>query len=95
MPALVPPQMIEIEAVGAMASLCEKRSIIPRSSASGQAPRSAARVREAASHWRRRVLKSRMFQLFASALSNGTFCACRKLWKPISPRPTERSRLAA
>src|SRR5882757_8937410 len=71
MPALVPPQMIEIEAVGAMASLCEKRSIMPRSSASGQGPRSAASVREAASHWRRRVLKSRMFQLLASALAPG------------------------
>ncbi len=28
------------------------------------------------------------------ALSNGMFCACRKEWKPITPRPTERSRSA-
>src|SRR3569623_123090 len=71
MPAEVPPQMIEIEAVGAMASLWENRSMTPRSAASGQGPRSAASVREAWSHWRRRVLKRRMFPLIASALSKG------------------------
>jgi hypothetical protein len=92
MPALVPPQMIEIEAVGAIASLWLKRSMTPRSAASGQGPRSAASLREAASHWRRRVLKRRMFQHFAMALSNGTFWLCRNEWKPIRPRPTDRSR---
>ena len=35
MPALVPPQMIEIEAVGAIASLLENRSWMPYSAASG------------------------------------------------------------
>ena len=93
MPALVPPQMIEIEAVGAIASLWEKRSITPRSAASGQGPRSSASARLAASHSRRRCLNSRMFQDLASALSNGTFWLCRKEWKPIRPRPTERSRI--
>ena len=57
--------------------------------------RLTASLREAASHWRRRCLKSRMFQLLAKALSNGTFCICRKEWKPIRPSPTERSRWAA
>ena len=95
MPALVPPQMIEIEAVGAMASLCENRSITPRSSASGQAPRSSARVRLALSASRRRCLNSRMFHDLARALSKGTFWLCRNEWKPIRPRPTERSRVAA
>src|SRR3546814_6065483 len=32
------------------------------------------------------------FQLLAIALSNGMPRAWRKLWKPITPRPTERSR---
>ena len=94
MPALAPPQMIEIEAVGAMASLWLNRSITPRSAASGQAPRSSARVTLALSASRRRCLNSRMFHDFARADSNGTFCACKKEWKPISPRPTERSRVA-
>ena len=42
MPGEAPPQMIEIEAVGAIASLLEKRSSMPKSAASGQAPRSSA-----------------------------------------------------
>src|SRR5881392_128685 len=95
MPAEVPPQMIEIDAVGAIASLWENRSMIPRSAASGHGPRSAASLLEAASHWRRRVLNSRMFQDLAIALSNGTFWLCRNEWKPIRPRPTDRSRFAA
>ncbi len=86
--------MIEIDAVGAMASLCEKRSMIPRSSASGQGPRSWASRREALSASRRRCLNSRMFHDLARADSNGTFWLCRNEWKPISPRPTERSRRA-
>ena len=53
MPADVPPQMIEIEAVGAIASLCEKRAITLFSAASGQAPRSCASFTEAASAPRR------------------------------------------
>ena len=36
-----------------------------------------------------------LFHTFAITLSNGTFWLCRKEWKPITPRPTERSRMAA
>ncbi len=50
MPALVPPQMMEIDAVGAIASLWENRSITPRSAASGQGPRSCGQH----DGWRRR-----------------------------------------
>jgi hypothetical protein len=39
MQALVPPAMIEIDAVGAIAILQLKRSITPMSAASGQGPR--------------------------------------------------------
>src|SRR3546814_3206828 len=49
MPGEAPPQMIEIEAVGAIAILLEKRSMMPNSSASGQGPRSSASFLEAAS----------------------------------------------
>jgi len=45
MQALVPPQMTEMLAVGAIASLWLKRSSAPRSAASGQAPRSSASAR--------------------------------------------------
>ena len=34
-----------------------------------------------------------MFHDFAIALSNGMLRACRKEWKPITPSPTERSRI--
>jgi hypothetical protein len=40
MQALVPPQMMLIDAVGAIAILQLKRSMTPMSAASGQAPRS-------------------------------------------------------
>src|SRR3954464_9840762 len=86
-----PPQMIEIEGVGADASLWLDRSLMPRSAASGQGPRSAASLREAASHWRRSVLKRRMFQDLAMALSNGTFWVCRHVRTPIRPRSTDAS----
>ena len=42
-PGEVPPQIIEIEAVGAMAVLLENLSLIPYSAASGQAPLSYAK----------------------------------------------------
>jgi len=42
------PQMIEVEAFGAIASLWLKRSITPSSAASGQGPRSSASLRLAA-----------------------------------------------
>ena len=42
MPGDVPPHIIEIEAVGAIAVLLENLSLMPYSSASGQAPLSSA-----------------------------------------------------
>ena len=36
-----------------------------------------------------------LFHTFATTLSHGTFSICRKLWNPITPRPTLRSRIAA
>src|SRR3954452_15912645 len=92
MQAEVPPAMIEIEAVGAIAILQEKRSITPWSAASGQGPRSWASIIEASSTWERTWRKILRFQLFAIAPSKGRPRACRKLWKPMTPRPTERSR---
>ena len=86
--------MIEIDAVGAIASLCEKRAITPQSAASGQGPRSFASFTEAASAPRRMCLNIALFQTLAIADSIGTPWLCRKEWKPIRPRPTERSRCA-
>src|SRR3954449_2120564 len=94
MQAEVPPQMIEMEAVGAIAILHEKRSITPMSAASGHGPRSWASIIEASSTWARICLKILRFQLFAIAPSNGIDRAWRKEWKPITPSPTERSRIA-
>src|ERR1700758_1357889 len=94
MHALVPPQMIEIEAVGAIAILPENRSITPMSAASGQGPRSFASIIEAWSTWALMCLKILRFQLLAIAPSNGIERAWRKEWNPITPRPTLRSRSA-
>src|SRR5918998_510069 len=94
MQALVPPQMMLIDAVGAIAILHEKRSITPMSAASGHGPRSLASIIEASSTWARMCLKILRFQLLAIAPSNGIRRAWRKEWKPITPRPTERSRIA-
>src|SRR5688572_10040368 len=92
MQALVPPQMIEIDAVGAIAILQLKRSITPMSAASGQGPRSWASIIDAWSTWARICLNILRFHDLAMAPSNGRLRAWRKLWKPITPRPTERSR---
>src|SRR6476620_4271746 len=94
MQAEVPPVMIEIDAVGAIAILQEKRSITPMSAASGHGPRSLASIIDAWSTWARTCLKILRFQLLAMAPSNGRLRAWRKEWKPITPRPTERSRSA-
>src|SRR5918994_1518234 len=94
MQADVPPQMIEIDAVGAIAILQLKRSITPMSAASGHGPRSLASIIEAVSTWARICLKILRFQLLAIAPSNGSERAWRKLWKPITPSPTLRSRIA-
>ena len=47
MQADVPPAMIEMEAVGAIAILQLKRSMTPMSAASGQGPRSFANIIDA------------------------------------------------
>src|SRR5215213_10614969 len=94
MQAEVPPQMIEMEAVGAIAILHEKRSITPRSAASGQGPRSVASIIEASFTWAEMCLKILRLSDLAIAPSNGRPRAWRKEWKPITPRPTERSRSA-
>src|SRR6476469_6156499 len=94
MQALVPPQMIEIDAVGAIAILQLKRSITPMSAASGQGPRSLASIIDASSTWLRICLKILRFQLLAIAPSNESPRAWRKEWKPMTPRPTLRSRSA-
>ena len=88
------PAMIEIDAVGASDILLENRSITPYSCASGQAPRSIASATEAASAWLRICLNIRLFQDFATTLSQGTIIDCRKPWNPMTPSPTERSRIA-
>src|ERR687893_2353552 len=94
MHALVPPQMIEIDAVGAIAILHEKRSITPMSAASGQGPRSLASIIDAWSTWARICLKILRFHDLAIAPSKARPRAWRKEWKPITPSPTERSRAA-
>src|SRR5437763_12725862 len=94
MQAEVPPAMIEIDAVGAIAILHEKRSITPMSAASGHGPRSLASIIDAWSTWVRMCLNIFRFQLFAIAPSNGRPRAWRKEWKPITPKPTLRSRYA-
>src|SRR3954466_11847298 len=94
MQAEVPPVMIEIEAVGAIAILHEKGSITPMSAAAGQGPRSCASIIEASSTWARTCLKILRFHDLAMAPSNGIERAWRKEWKPITPSPTERSRMA-
>ena len=38
--------------------------------------------------------KMRLFQTLAMTPSKGMRLACRKEWKPMTPRPTERSRIA-
>ena len=48
-PGDVPPQIIEIEAVGAIAVLLENLSLKPYSAASGQGPFSSARIFDASS----------------------------------------------
>src|SRR5688572_28257619 len=94
MQAEVPPQMIEIEAVGAIAILQLKRSIAPRSSASGHAPRSCARTIEASLAAAAMCLNILRFHTLAIGLSKPMFFDCRNEWNPITPIPTERSRLA-
>src|SRR5919107_1164720 len=94
MQADVPPAMMLIDAVGAIAILHEKRSMTPMSAASGQGPRSLASIIEASSTWARTCLKILRFHDLAMAPSNGIERAWRNEWKPMTPRPTERSRSA-
>src|SRR5215469_8769799 len=72
------PAMIEIDAVGAIDILCENRSMMPYSAASGHGPRSSARTRDARSACSRMCLNIRWFHTLAITLSHGTFCDCRK-----------------
>ena len=81
------PAMIEIDAVGAIDILCENRSMMPYSAASGHGPRSSASTREARSACSRMCLNIRLFQTFAITLSHGTFCDCRKRVEPHHPEP--------
>ena len=94
-PGLVLPVMIEIDAVGAIAILLEKRSAMPYSAASGQAPRSWASRREAASACLRICANMRLFHTLAMTDSKGMPLSCRNEWNPITPSPTDRSREAA
>ena len=64
-----PPQMIEIDAVGAIAILFENRSMMPYSAASGHGPRSSASRTDAASACSLTCLKIRLFQTFAITAS--------------------------
>src|SRR6187455_1642933 len=94
MQAEVPPQMIEMDAVGAIAILQLNRSITPMSAASGPGPRSLASIIEAWSTWLQMCLKIFRFHDLAIAPSNGIERAWRKELKPMTPRPTLRSRSA-
>src|SRR3546814_8660985 len=76
--AEVPPQMIEIDAVGAIAILQLKRSITPMSSASGQAPRSCASIIEASDALAWICLNILRFQTLAIGLSKPICLA--KVW---------------
>src|SRR5574338_1268753 len=99
MQALVPPAMIEMDAVGAIAILQLKRSITPMSAASGHGPRSLASIIEASSTWPRTCLNILRFQLLAIAPSNGIPRAWRKEWKPSvllgAPEPLRPHRAIA
>ena len=68
--ALVPPQIIPIDAVGAMANLWLNLALTFFSLASGQAPFSIANINEALSASFLMCLKNLRFQLLAIALSN-------------------------
>ena len=94
MPGDAFPAMIEIDAVGAIDILWENRSMMPYSAASGHGPRSSASTRDARSACSRMCLNIRLFHTFAITLSHGTFCDCRNEWNPITPSPTDRSRIA-
>src|SRR5690606_7123908 len=94
MQADVPPQMMLIDAVGAIAILQEKRSITPWSAASGHGPRSLASSIEASLAFWLTCWNILRFHAFAMALSSAMLCFWRKEWKPITPMPTERSRMA-
>jgi hypothetical protein len=85
--------MIEIEAVGAIAILW--RSAPSRRNRRRPGRRRALAPASSRRHRRRAMcLNIFLFHTLAIAIRSGTFCACRNEWKPITPRPTERSRLA-
>ena len=87
-PGEAPPQIIEIEAVGAIAVLLENLSLNPYSAASGHAPRSSANSFDALFTCSSICLNIFYFQDLAITDSSGILCFCKKEWKPITPRPT-------
>src|SRR5258708_4320256 len=92
MPGLVPPHIIEMLAVGAMAILLLNLSRMSEyPSASGQLPLSTESCSETISASFLLCLNIFLFQYFAIALSNGIPFACKNEWKPITPRPIDRS----
>ena len=88
------PAMIEIDAVGAIDILCENRSMMPYPRHPGTARAPPPASRDATSACSRMWRNIRLFHTFAITLSHGTFCDCRNEWNPITPSPTERSRIA-
>ena len=78
-PGEAPPQIIDIEAVGATANLLENLSSIPKSAASGQAPFSFAKIFEAKSASPLIFLNIFLFHDNAVTDSIGTFLICKKL----------------
>ena len=70
---------LEIEAVGAMAVLFEKRSLYPASLASGHAPFSSASILDASAVLASIFLNIRKFQLLANNPDIGIRFFCKKL----------------
>jgi hypothetical protein len=96
MPAEVPPQMIEIDAVGAIASLWREALHHAhvgriRAGAALFAPASPRPRPPAAQMCLNIFIVPRLGH---RAIPSHALRICRKEWKPITPRPTERSRLA-
>ena len=70
-PGDAPPQIIDIEAVGAIAVLFENLSLKPNSSASGQAPLSSASILDASLTFSFIDLNIFLFQDLLTADSKG------------------------
>ena len=77
-PGDAPPQIIEIEAVGAIAVLLENLSLYPYSAASGQAPLSSAKSFDALFTCSSICLNIFLFQDLAITDSSGILFFCKK-----------------